>query len=259
MTLLSHLSHDEYRNNVGAVIQPLSDDRIIQLLSKIETNSFALKNLATVNFGMQLRNRKIYANDVLHNPQTSDLTQYHRKCVTGKDIHEYCVVYDNRYCYFNRIAKCGGCWDEKVQNAPIKLLVRQVGAVPICGIELNGYAVLNSAFIIIATKINPYILLGLINSRLIKFFWEHRFEDKRKTFPKIKGTYLELLPIIYTENQSLEIAVKQILKCKSGGINFTDFLYTVDKIVYHLYGLTYDEVLIVDPQTPITREEYEKE
>jgi hypothetical protein len=27
----------------------------------------------------------------------------------------------------------------------------------------------------------------------------------------------------------------------------------------HLYGLTYDEVLIVDPATPITREEYEKE
>ena len=27
--------------------------------------------------------------------------------------------------------------------------------------------------------------------------------------------------------------------------------------VYHLYGLTYDEVLIVDPETPIAREEYE--
>ncbi len=27
--------------------------------------------------------------------------------------------------------------------------------------------------------------------------------------------------------------------------------------MYHLYGLTYDEVLIVDPETPITREEYE--
>ena len=30
-------------------------------------------------------------------------------------------------------------------------------------------------------------------------------------------------------------------------------------MVYHLYGLTYDEVLIVDPQTPITREEYEND
>ena len=31
----------------------------------------------------------------------------------------------------------------------------------------------------------------------------------------------------------------------------------IDFLVYHLYGLTYDEVLIVDPDTPITREEYE--
>ena len=32
----------------------------------------------------------------------------------------------------------------------------------------------------------------------------------------------------------------------------------LDCIIYQSYGLTYDEVLIVDPQTPITREEYEK-
>lgn len=257
LTLLSHLSHNEYRNNIGAVIQPLGDDRIIRLLSKIETISFPLKNFATVNFGMQLRNRKIFPNDVLHNPQISELTQYHRKCITGKDIHEYCVIYDNRYCYFNRIAKCGGCWDEEVQSAGTKLLVRQVGAVPICGIELNGYAVLNSAFIVIATKINPYILLGLINSHLLQFFWSYRFEDKRKTFPKIKGAYLELLPIVYTENKNLETAVRQIVKYKSQGGDVTDLLYVVDKIVYQLYDLTYDEVLIVDPQTPITREQYE--
>jgi hypothetical protein len=31
----------------------------------------------------------------------------------------------------------------------------------------------------------------------------------------------------------------------------------IDLFVYHLYGLTYNEVLIVDPDTPITREEYE--
>ena len=31
----------------------------------------------------------------------------------------------------------------------------------------------------------------------------------------------------------------------------------IDKIVYHLYGLTYDEVLIIDPDISITREEYD--
>ena len=32
---------------------------------------------------------------------------------------------------------------------------------------------------------------------------------------------------------------------------------SIDLFVYHLYGLTYDEVLIVDPKTPIKREDYE--
>ncbi len=31
----------------------------------------------------------------------------------------------------------------------------------------------------------------------------------------------------------------------------------IDLLIYHLYNLTYDEVLIVDPQTSITREQYE--
>ena len=33
----------------------------------------------------------------------------------------------------------------------------------------------------------------------------------------------------------------------------------IDLRVYHLYGLTYDEVLTVDPNTTITKEEYENE
>ena len=33
----------------------------------------------------------------------------------------------------------------------------------------------------------------------------------------------------------------------------------IDRLVYHLYGLTYDEVLIIDPTPPFTREEYEQE
>lgn len=33
----------------------------------------------------------------------------------------------------------------------------------------------------------------------------------------------------------------------------------IDLLIYHLYNLTYDEVLIVDPQTSITREQYESQ
>ena len=33
----------------------------------------------------------------------------------------------------------------------------------------------------------------------------------------------------------------------------------IDKTIYHLYHLTYDEILIIDPETPIKREEYVKD
>lgn len=33
----------------------------------------------------------------------------------------------------------------------------------------------------------------------------------------------------------------------------------IDRTIYHLYHLTYDEILIIDPETPIKREEYEKD
>jgi hypothetical protein len=33
--------------------------------------------------------------------------------------------------------------------------------------------------------------------------------------------------------------------------------YEIDIIVYHLYDITYDEILAIDPETTITREEYE--
>ena len=39
--------------------------------------------------------------------------------------------------------------------------------------------------------------------------------------------------------------------------NKNENMSMLDLAIYHLYGLTYDEVLIVDPQTSIKREEYE--
>ena len=37
----------------------------------------------------------------------------------------------------------------------------------------------------------------------------------------------------------------------------TEKINEIDKLIYHIYDLTYDEVLIIDPETPISREEYE--
>ena len=128
-----------------------------------------------------------------------------------------------------------------------KIVVRQVGATPICGIDSEGLAVLNSAFMIVCKDIDPYGVLGLLNSKLIKFYWHQKFEDKRKTFPKIKGTYLELIPVI-KPNYRICSLVHDIIKLKTHNpqADTTSLEHEIDLLVYDLYGLTPEEIAIVE-------------
>jgi hypothetical protein len=60
-------------------------------------------------------------------------------------------------------------------------------------------------------------------------------------------------------NTALENYVNAILAIKELNPNadISNEEKKIDCIVYKLYGLTYDEVKIVDPKTPITKETYD--
>ena len=84
------------------------------------------------------------------------------------------------------------------------------------------------------------------------------FEDKRKTFPKIKGTYLEKIPVKQPATDVISSLCKTICLKKEQSTDTSDEEQQIDELIYHLYGLTYDEVKIVDPETQITEEKYNK-
>ena len=89
-------------------------------------------------------------------------------------------------------------------------------------------------------------------------FWFFKtFCNTDKLFPYIRVSQLEKIPIPKL-NKKVDIELKNMA---SDIKNKTDplILSKIDFLVYHLYGLTYDEVLIVDPETSITRDEYEKD
>ena len=65
------------------------------------------------------------------------------------------------------------------------------------------------------------------------------------------------LPVVSTiEKNKIVKLINKIIYDKCGKEIETEEK-EIDFLVYHLYGLTFDEVLIVDPDTSITREEYE--
>ena len=119
------------------------------IICKMNQAGETFGSVASVNFGMQLRDRSEYPNDVVESPGSKSLlSKFHRACYAGKDVHRFYVTFTDRYCYFNKTAKRGGCWDEKIHNAKDKILVRQIGDFPEGGLDTHGYAVLNAAFMI---------------------------------------------------------------------------------------------------------------
>lgn len=106
-------------------------------------------------------------------------------------------------------------------------------------------------------KLSLRYLLGILDSSLLNYLFATKFLNLA-----VKGEYLKQLRIpvssAATKNQ-LEALVSEILELKKANISAdtTSLENQIDFLVYYLYGLTYDEVLIVDPDTPISREEYE--
>lgn len=230
--------------------------------SKLNAKTFELGTKYFVKFGMQLRDRKKFIADVIDKSQTDLITEFHKPCYTGKNVQKWNMQYSNLLAYFNREAKRGGCWDENIHNANPKIIVRQIGAYPICALDEKGYACLNTVFMIVPKSeinIDLKFVLAVLNSKFIADYWTENFSDLRQTFPKIKGSYLEKLPIPEIEksqqNQHNEV-VKQttqllnlIVELQNATLpNRIEQLknrieYTESKInelIYELYGVSKD-------------------
>lgn len=106
-------------------------------------------------------------------------------------------------------------------------------------------------------------VLGILNSKMATFFhFNHSPKATKGAFPKILVQDIKDFPIpdipdriqeIITVNVN-EIMQKNLLDSQS---DVSAIEKNIDEIVYHLYDLTYDEVLIIDPQIPISRDEYD--
>ena len=104
-------------------------------------------------------------------------------------------------------------------------------------------------------------LTGLLNSKLIAFWLRNQGKMQGLNYQLDKEP-LQQIPIAVPKAETqvlLGQIVERIIARKSAEDNASiqDLENQIDNIVYHLYDLTYNEVLIVDPQTTLSCEEYE--
>ena len=152
-------------------------------------------------FGIQTFDRKSFVSD-------SKIDENYQYVVDGVHVNRYKLNKSKEYVKFTHDAiKSGG--NSEVYKKE-RILVRQIGRFPEgCYCPPNVYT-LNTIYNIFLhenAEIELLYLLGIINSKVINYYWINIFSDSKKTFPKIKKAPLESIPIVKVSNKEQELIV----------------------------------------------------
>lgn len=180
----------------------------------------------------------------------------------GEDIKRYSVNWNGQ----EYIDYCEGIANPRQPKYFIgkRILVREI-TNPSIFAAITTDELYNDPAIIIIKDNSAYsldVVLGILNSKLATFYhFNHSPKATKGVFPKILVQDIKDFPLPEVSNEErtrLENLVNTILTIKRANpqADTSDHEQQIDKIVYELYGLTYDEVKIIDPATPITREKY---
>jgi hypothetical protein len=104
-------------------------------------------------------------------------------------------------------------------------------------------------FVIKTDRIDLKYLTGLLNSRLIMFWLKHKGKMQGNNFQVDKGPLMKI-PIFVPDGDSdildLINKVNQILQAKEKGLDTQPLEKEIDRLVYQLYGLSEEEVAVVE-------------
>lgn len=186
-----------------------------------------------------------------------------KKWLWGEDVTRYNLTWNGK----EYIDYCNGIANPRNPSFFVgkRMLVREITNPSIFAalIEIEAY---NDPSIIIVKESRDYpieILVGIMNSKLATFFhFNHSPKATKGAFPKILVQDIKEFPLPKVNSDERKILMRLVdnvttIKKRKSIADTSALENQIDFLVYHLYGLTYDEVLIVDPETPISREEYE--
>jgi len=138
-----------------------------------------------------------------------------------------------------------------------KILIRQTANRILAAYDDEQWFCLKSGIIIQlpeTMELSYSYLLALLNSSLMDFLYRDLVNENVRIFPEVKPIQLFKLPIEISESDSrkeIENIVTQILTSKKQDPNTdtTALEKEIDQLVYKLYGLTKEEIAIVEQGT----------
>jgi type I restriction-modification system DNA methylase subunit len=182
---------------------------------------------------------------------TEKETEYHRKLLYGRDISKYSITWSGEYLKY-------GEWLHRPRPSYIfdkeKILVQRIRNPKlktrlVCAYDIDSY--INGTGLSNIVLLDQYkdiyslkYIIGILNSKLINYWFSYYFIDVN-----IKPEQLRKIPLPKAKtNQEIISLVEKIQSDKQNSPD-ADTSATereIDHIVYELYGLTPDEIAVIE-------------
>jgi len=133
-----------------------------------------------------------------------------------------------------------------------KILIRQTANKIIAAFDDEKWYCLKSGLIVQLpdnSGLHYFYLLALLNSKLIDFLYHDLVNEDHRIFPEVKPIQLFKLPIREADKAAQEQIIKLVEKIhisKKNDLLTDEFETQIDQLVFELYGLTEEEVRIVE-------------
>ncbi len=244
----------------GATINLELDADVLVVIEKCKANSIPLKTIKKVLYGIKTSDNKKY----LSKEKTSKHTV---KALKTGELSRYGLQWKHFYLWWN--SKLAGYRNSNVEVPKIVIQYIRKISLPrriIAAFDESGeYYPLNNYSYITSDSERPSLkfILGVLNSSLLNFYYANTFIDYN-----IKPTYLQSLPIHKIDfsdkadksrHDKLTSLVEKMMEAKKQSSvalmdsdkdfykNQCDALdRQIDALVYELYGLTANEIKIVE-------------
>ena len=218
------------------------------IFKKMENGSLLLGDLYVVYVGIVANGIKKFLHD-----KPINITC--KKYLQGKHIDHYQIKYKSLYIEFVKSLLHSNT-DESVYELKQKILVRKTGNTLIATLDDKQYYTDQSIYNIYRKKMssyNDYVTTAILNSKLMNYYFNRKLITNADVFPYIKGVHLKAFPLPNQVNMlgveaSIESAVKNILSIKriNPSADTSALESEIDHLVYQLYGLTDEEIAIIE-------------
>lgn len=223
-----------------------NDDKII--FSKMESNTIRLGDIYNVYVGIVANGIKKFLSEFQENNN-------YKKYLQGKHLEHYSIKKTSLFINFDK-DKLHSNTDETVYEKETKILLRKTGNVLIATIDKEQYYTDQSIYNLyqqIGNNYSDYVLVAILNSKLMNYYYNKKLITNADVFPYIKGVHIKSFPIPNKQinsllDETIENKVKELIDYKQNrnSIKVNSLEHEIDQLVYQLYGLTDEEIAIVE-------------